>query len=159
VRTMKSKRGDTMAFITLDDRTGRIEASLFGELFEQLRGQIEADQVLIVEGEVSSDEYSGGLRLRGKDVTPMVTARIRYGQAVELALDAGQINGRLIETLRDSLTPYRDQEGLPVRLQYRHPAAVAWLELADEWKVAPSDDLLLALQDVQGQTGVQLRYR
>nr|WP_298968937.1 DNA polymerase III subunit alpha [uncultured Halomonas sp.] len=159
VRTMKSKRGDTMAFITLDDRTGRIEASLFGELFEQLRGQIEADQVLIVEGEVSSDEFSGGLRLRGKDVTPMVTARIRYGQAVELALDAGQINGRLIETLRDSLTPYRDQEGLPVRLQYRHPAAVAWLELADEWKVAPSDDLLLALRDVQGQAGVQLRYR
>jgi DNA polymerase-3 subunit alpha len=159
VRTMKSKRGDTMAFITLDDRTGRIEASLFGELFEQLRGQIEADQVLIVEGEVSSDEFSGGLRLRGKDVTPMVTARIRYGQAVELALDAGQINGRLIETLRDSLTPYRDDEGLPVRLQYRHPAAVAWLELADEWKVAPSDDLLLALKDVQGQAGVQLRYR
>ncbi|MGP9548760.1 DNA polymerase III subunit alpha [Halomonas sp. AOP42-D1-22] len=159
VRTMKSKRGDTMAFITLDDRTGRIEASLFGELFEQLRGQIEADQVLIVEGEVSNDEFSGGLRLRGKDVTPMVTARIRYGQAVELALDAGQINGRLIETLRDSLTPYRDEEGLPVRLQYRHPAAVAWLELADEWKVAPSDDLLLALRDVQGQAGVQLRYR
>lgn len=159
VRTMKSKRGDTMAFITLDDRTGRIEASLFGELFEQLRGQIESDQVLIVEGEVSSDEFSGGLRLRGKDVTPMVTARIRYGQAVELALDAEQINGRLIETLRDSLTPYRDDAGLPVRLQYRHPAAVAWLELAEEWKVAPSDDLLLALRDVQGQAGVQLRYR
>ncbi|MDN7130838.1 DNA polymerase III subunit alpha [Halomonas sp. MC140] len=159
VRTMKSKRGDTMAFITLDDRTGRIEASLFGELFEQLRGQIESDQVLIVEGEVSSDEFSGGLRLRGKDVTPMVTARIRYGQAVELALDAEQINGRLVESLRDSLTPYRDEAGLPVRLQYRHPAAVAWLELGDEWKVAPSDDLLLALRDVQGQAGVQLRYR
>src|SRR5690554_2725788 len=64
MRTMKSKRGDIMAFLTLDDRTGRIEASLFGELFDQLRGQIEADQVLIVEGEVSSDDYSGGLRLR-----------------------------------------------------------------------------------------------
>ncbi|KHJ52876.1 DNA polymerase III subunit alpha [Vreelandella venusta] len=159
MRTMKSKRGDTMAFITLDDRTGRIEASLFGELFDQLRGQIESDQVIIVEGEVSSDDFSGGLRLRGKDVTPMVTARVRYGQAVELALDAGQINGRLVDSLRDSLAPYRDSEGLPVRLQYRHPDAVGWLELADEWKVAPSDDLLLALRDVQGQVGVQLRYR
>ena len=159
MRTMKSKRGDTMAFITLDDRTGRIEASLFGELFDQLRGQIESDQVIIVEGEVSSDDFSGGLRLRGKDVTPMVTARVRYGQAVELALDAEQINGRLVDSLRDSLSPYRDGEGLPVRLQYRHPEAVGWLELADEWKVAPSDDLLLALRDVQGQVGVQLRYR
>ncbi|MBZ5487065.1 DNA polymerase III subunit alpha [Halomonas aquamarina] len=159
MRTMKSKRGDTMAFITLDDRTGRIEASLFGEMFEQLRGQIASDQVLIVEGDVSSDDFSGGLKLRGKDVTPMVTARTRYGQAVELALDAGQINGRLVESLRDSLTPYRDSEGLPVRVQYRHVEAVGWLELSDEWKVAPSDDLLLALRDVEGQAGVQLRYR
>ncbi|MGO2007383.1 DNA polymerase III subunit alpha [Vreelandella alkaliphila] len=159
MRTMKSKRGDTMAFITLDDRTGRIEASLFGELFEQLRGQIESDQVIIVEGEVSNDDFSGGLRLRGKDVTPMVTARIRYGEAVELALDAEQINGRLVDSLRESLTPYRDTGGLPVRLQYRHSAAVGWLALADDWKVAPSDDLLLALRDVQGQVGVQLRYR
>ena len=132
---------------------------MFGELYDQVRNKLVPDSVVIVEGEVSQDDYSGGLRLRGKDVTPMVTARIRYGQAVELALDAGQINGRLIETLRDSLTPYRDDEGLPVRLQYRHPAAVAWLELAGEWKVAPSDDLLLALKDVQGQAGVQLRYR
>ncbi len=159
MRTMKSKRGDTMAFITLDDRTGRIEASLFGEMFEQLRGQIASDQVLIVEGEVSSDDFSGGLKLRGKDVTPMVTARTRYGQAVELALDASQINGRLVESLRDSLNPYRDSEGLPVRVQYRHVDAVGWLELSDEWKVAPSDDLLLALRDVEGQAGVQLRYR
>ncbi|KPQ25361.1 MAG: DNA polymerase III subunit alpha [Halomonas sp. HL-48] len=159
MRTMKSKRGDTMAFITLDDRTGRIEASLFGELFEQLRGQIAADEVVIVEGEVSNDDFSGGLKLRGKDVTPMVAARMRFAQAVELALDAKQLNGRLVESLRESLSPFRDEAGLPVRLQYRHPDAVGWLELADEWKVAPSDDLLLTLRDVQGQVGVQLRYK
>src|SRR5690554_2057951 len=106
MRTMKSKRGDTMAFLTLDDRTGRIEASLFGELFDQLRGQIEADQVLIVEGEVSSDDYSGGLRLRGKEVTPMVAARTRYGQAVELSLDGATVNGRLVESLRERLSPH-----------------------------------------------------
>ncbi|MDR5875382.1 DNA polymerase III subunit alpha [Halomonas sp. CUBES01] len=159
MRTMKSKRGDTMAFITLDDRTGRIEASLFGELFEQLRGQIAADEVVIVEGEVSNDDFSGGLKLRGKDVTPMVAARTRFGQAVELALDAKQLNGRLVDSLRASLAPFRDEAGLPVRLQYRHPEAVGWLELADEWKVSPSDDLLLTLRDVQGQVGVQLRYK
>ena len=159
VRTMKSKRGDTMAFLTLDDRTGRIEASLFGELFDQVRGQIESDEVLIVEGEVANDDFSGGLKLRVKDVTPMVTARVRYGESVDVALNAEQINGRLVETLRQSLTPYCDQQGLPVRLHYRHPEASVWLELDENWCVAPSDDLFLALRDVQGQAGVQLRYR
>ncbi|WP_416138156.1 DNA polymerase III subunit alpha [Halomonas sp. HK25] len=159
VRTMKSKRGDTMAFLTLDDRTGRIEASLFGELYDQLRGQIEADQVLIVEGEVSSDDYSGGLRLRGKEVTPMVAARIRYGQAVELSLDGAAINGRLVDSLRSSLDPHRDAEGLPVRLRYRNAEATGWLELDAAWKVSPTDDLLIRLREVQGQDGVRLKYR
>ncbi|MFY0989386.1 DNA polymerase III subunit alpha [Halomonas sp. C05BenzN] len=159
LRTMKSKRGDTMAFITLDDRTGRIEASLFGELFEALRGQIEADQVLIVEGEVSSDDYSGGLRLRGKEVTPMVAARTRYGQAVELSLDGAAINGRLVDSLRDSLSPFRDAEGLPVRLRYRNTEAAGWLELDAAWRVTPSDELLIGLREVQGQDGVRLKYR
>ncbi|MGM0615179.1 MAG: DNA polymerase III subunit alpha, partial [Pseudomonadota bacterium] len=159
VRTMKSKRGDTMAFVTLDDRTGRIEASLFGELFDQVRSQIESDQVLIVEGDVSNDDFSGGLKLRVKDVTPMVAARVRYGESIDVALNAERINGRLVESLRNSLTPYCDPGGLPVRLHYRHPEASAWLQLGDSWHVAPSDDLLLALRDVEGQAGVQLRYR
>ncbi|WP_189470058.1 DNA polymerase III subunit alpha [Litchfieldella qijiaojingensis] len=159
LRTMKSKRGDTMAFVTLDDRTGRIEASLFGELFEQLRGRLDTDQVLIVEGEVASDDYSGGLRLRGKEITPMVAARARYGEAVELSVDGALTNGRLIDTLRDSLAPYRDSAGLPVRLEYRNTAARGWLELSEEWRVAPSDELLIALRDVEGQDGVRLKYR
>lgn len=159
VRTMKSKRGDTMAFLTLDDRTGRIEASLFGELYDQLRGQLEPDQVLIVEGEVSSDDYSGGLRLRGKEVTPMVAARTRYGQAVELSLDGAAINGRLVDSLRESLEPHRNAEGLPVRLRYRNAEAAGWLELDAAWRVAPTDELLIRLREVQGQDGVRLKYR
>lgn len=159
LRTMKSKRGDTMAFVTLDDRTGRIEASLFGELYDQLRGRLDTEQVLIVEGEVSSDDYSGGLRLRGKEITPMVAARARYGEAIELRVDGALTNGRLIDSLRQSLAPHRDSAGLPVRLEYRNDAARGWLELDEAWRVAPCDELLVALRDVEGQDGVRLKYR
>ncbi len=158
-RTMKSKRGDTMAFLTLDDRTGRIEASLFGEIYERLRGQLSEDQVLIVEGEVASDDYSGGLRLRGKEVTLMVEARARFAQAVELSLDGARANGGLIDSLRHSLASFQDSEGLPVRLRYRNARAAGWLELSEDWKVAPSDALLGALREVEGQDGVRLKYR
>ncbi|GEN25618.1 DNA polymerase III subunit alpha [Halomonas cupida] len=159
MRTMKSKRGDTMAFLTLDDRTGRIEASLFGELFDSVRGQLDNAEVLIIEGEVSSDDYSGGLRLRGKDVTPMVQARARFGQAVEVSINAANANGKLIDSLQQSLAPHRHEEGLPVRLRYRSHEACGWLEFDDQWKVTPSDDLLIALREVEGQDGVRLKYR
>lgn len=115
--------------------------------------------MLIVEGEVSSDDFSGGLRLRGKEVTPMVAARTRYGEAVELSLDGTRVNGRLVESLRESLMPHRNGDGLPVRLRYRNEAAAGWLELDAQWRVAPSDELLIALREVEGQDGVRLKYR
>ncbi len=89
----------------------------------------------------------------------MVDARTRFGQAVELSLDGAGVNGRLVDSLRDSLAPYCDDSGLPVRLRYRNAEATGWLELAEQWRVQPSDELLLALREVQGQDGVRLKYR
>ena len=37
LRTMKNKRGETMAFLTLDDKSGRIEVSLFSEFVSEVR--------------------------------------------------------------------------------------------------------------------------
>lgn len=159
LRTMKSKRGDTIAFVTLDDRTGRIEASLFGELYDQVRGQLDGPQVLIVEGEVSTDDYSGGLRMRVKEITPMVDARMRYGEAVEVSIDGASLDQQFARALRAGLEGHLDSAGLPVRLRYTNAAASGALELDEQWKVAPCDELLISLADVRGQQGVRLCYR
>ncbi|WP_027349460.1 DNA polymerase III subunit alpha [Halotalea alkalilenta] len=159
MRTMKSKRGETIAFITLDDRTGRIEASLFGELFDQVRGQLNDAQVLICEGDVSSDDYSGGLRMRVKEITPMVDARKRFGEAVEVAVDGQRIDAQFARALREGLSAHLDEQGLPVRLRYRNAAASGAFELDERWRVAPCDELLISLAEVRGQQGVRLCYR
>ncbi|WP_457807534.1 DNA polymerase III subunit alpha [Kushneria sp. EE4] len=160
MRTMKSKRGDTIAFVTLDDRTSRIEASLFGELYDQVRQHLAADRVVILEGEVSLDDYSGGLRLRAKEVTPMVEARARFGEALEISIDIERINGRFSRTLMDRLTPHLDQQGLPVRLQYRNHQAGGCLEFDPQWRVSPCDELITGLQEgVEGHPEVRLCYR
>ncbi|OHV10483.1 DNA polymerase III subunit alpha [Kushneria phosphatilytica] len=159
MRTMKSKRGDTIAFVTLDDRTGRIEASLFGELYDQVRHQLAPDQVIILEGEVSLDDYSGGLRLRGKEVTPMAAARARFGEAIELSIDGSRLNGRFSSGLREQLSRHLDESGLPVRLNYRNEQASGCFELGNDWRVLPCDDLLMALAEVEGHPDVTLAYR
>ena len=46
-----------------------------------------------------------------------------------------------------------------MRLRYRNLEATGWLELDEQWKVLPSDDLLIALREVEGQDGVRLKYR
>ncbi|MFN3235280.1 MAG: DNA polymerase III subunit alpha, partial [Gammaproteobacteria bacterium] len=59
LRTMNTKRGDRMAFMTLDDNAGSIEIAVFADSFAEYRDLLIKDQLLIVEGEVSVDDYSG----------------------------------------------------------------------------------------------------
>ncbi|WP_231877356.1 OB-fold nucleic acid binding domain-containing protein, partial [Oleiphilus sp. HI0043] len=59
IRVMKNKRGQTMCFVTLDDRSARIEATLFADTFDECREAIQKDEVVAVSGVVSLDDYSG----------------------------------------------------------------------------------------------------
>ncbi|MEK7758840.1 MAG: OB-fold nucleic acid binding domain-containing protein, partial [Pseudomonadota bacterium] len=52
MRAMQTRRGDRMAFVTLDDRTGRLELAVFSELYERHRDLLAKDTLLVVEGQV-----------------------------------------------------------------------------------------------------------
>ena len=70
-----------------------------------------------------------------------------------------RLNGRFSRSLHDSLTPWLSERGLPVRVRYRNASASGCFELAEAWRVSPSDELITALRDVEGHESVALRYR
>lgn len=161
VRTMKSKRGDTIAFITLDDRSGRTEVSVFGELFEAHRTELQKDQLVVIEGDVSFDDYSGSLRVRSKAVTSLLTARISYSRSLQLTWDQSGVGQKHLELLASKLQPFtvsQPDEGVPVEIFYRRPEVSGKVRLADNWRVVPSDELIYSLYDGFGLNSVRLSY-
>ncbi|MDH5534037.1 MAG: DNA polymerase III subunit alpha, partial [Betaproteobacteria bacterium] len=60
LRTQMTRRG-RMAVILFDDGNARVEMTVFNELFEEHRHWLKEDQLLIVEGKVSYDDFSGSL--------------------------------------------------------------------------------------------------
>ncbi|HXN14791.1 MAG TPA: DNA polymerase III subunit alpha, partial [Usitatibacter sp.] len=60
---MRNSRRGRMAVLTLDDASARVDVVVFGELFQQKRAVIQEDQVVVVQGKVALDEFSGGLRM------------------------------------------------------------------------------------------------
>lgn len=156
IRTMKSKRGDTIAFVTLDDRTSRMDVLVFGDVYERYRNILIKDAVLVVEGEVSNDDYSGALKVRAKTIYDMGAARIAF--AKELLITVDQTNYQQInQQLAGLLGPYRS-EGCPCVLSYTGETAQARLRLSEGWRVTPSDELLLSLQENLGEKRVKLTY-
>ncbi|MCI0507758.1 MAG: DNA polymerase III subunit alpha, partial [Gammaproteobacteria bacterium] len=87
MRTMNTKRGDKMAFITLDDRTGRVELAVFAEPFQQFRDLLAKDRLVVVEGEVSIDDYTGGVKMSAQKIYDISRAREAFASRLLVTVD------------------------------------------------------------------------
>jgi DNA polymerase-3 subunit alpha len=157
IRTMRSKRGDTIAFVTLDDRTSRIEVAVFSEAYNAYRDLLMKDTILVVEGEVSTDDYSGAIKARATKMYDIERARIRFAKELLLRLNAA--NGRHdMDLLRPLLKPYQ-AEGCRLVVEYTNEFAKGRVHLGENWQVRPNDDLLFGLKEKLGEKCVSLRYK
>ncbi|MCE0461509.1 DNA polymerase III subunit alpha [Pseudomonas uvaldensis] len=157
LRVMKNKKGDKMGFITLDDRSGRIEASLFADAFHSAQSLLQTDAMVVVEGEVSNDDFSGGLRLRVKRVMSMEDARTNLAESLRLKLQTQDLKGDQLRWLGELFTRHRG--ACPITMEYVRPDAKAVLQFGEGWRIDPADALIQALRDQFGKDNVFLQYR
>ncbi|TBU94763.1 DNA polymerase III subunit alpha [Phytopseudomonas dryadis] len=157
LRVMKNKKGDKMGFITLDDRSGRIEASLFAEAFASNQALLQSDALVVVEGEVSSDDFSGGLRLRAKRVMSLEEARTGLAESLRLKVPSAALKGDRLRWLGELCRRHRG--ACPITLDYTGDDARALLQFGEDWRIDPADSLIQALRDQFGRDNVFLHYR
>ena len=160
VRTQMTRRGK-MVFAVLDDGTAQLEVSVFNELYDANRALLREDQLLIVQGKVSNDEYSGGMRIVAESVFDLERARAARARVLRITLN-GNANA---QRLRDVLEPFRapqqpdgETQGTPVEVVYQSSQAWCTVRLGNDWRVRVPDSLLAALADWAGDPAVQLEY-
>jgi DNA polymerase-3 subunit alpha len=152
VRTQQTRRG-RMAVVVLDDNSAQVETVVFSELFEASRDILKEDQLLIVEGKVSHDEFSGGLRVSADKLYDLTAARNHYARAMRLTCN-GQSNAK---KLMEMLAPYRPGT-CPVSIIYRNNVASCVVELGDNWRVNLNEDLLQSLSTWLDEDNVNIVY-
>ncbi len=157
MRAMQTRRGDRMAFVTLDDRTGRLELAVFSELYERHRDLLAKDTLLVVEGQVSMDEYSGGFKMSAERIYNIDQARGTFASRLEIDVDAALATTGFMQELMQALKP-STPGCCPVCVRYDAGPACAEIVLGPEWKVTPGAALLDRLSGLAGEGRVRLTY-
>ncbi|MBK1692330.1 DNA polymerase III subunit alpha [Ectothiorhodospira mobilis] len=155
IRTRNGQSG-RMAFLTLDDRSGRVEVALFGDDYQRYRHLLVKDRLLVVEGGAAIDEFSGGVRLRCRQLMDLDQAREHFARRLDLTVN-GNATPELAQHLRTHLEPHRNGN-CAVVLDYCNPQARARLRFGEGWQVRPSEELLHGLRELLGEDGVRVRY-
>ncbi|NQD38693.1 DNA polymerase III subunit alpha [Permianibacter sp. IMCC34836] len=154
IRVMQNKSGARWAILTLDDKSGRLEAKIFSELYEKHKHQLVEDKVLVLEGEVYEDEYLGRPSMTVRGLLDIAEARARYARRLELGLNGSRLSpDRLISLLRDF-----GPGSFPVLAEYRNGEASVRVVLGDDCKVLPRDELLQRLKQLDGCERVEVVY-
>jgi len=145
LRIINGQRG-RVAIFKLDDKSDAIEAVANEELLNANRDLFKDDELIIVQGKVQPDRFSGGLRLTVAQVWDLAGARCRFGKYLRVA-----VNGSVppvAEVLRDFpsrriATEHGDlPQGLTVRLELQRGAASGELDLGEAARFYPTDAAL-----------------
>ncbi len=149
------KRGPRV-FVTLDDRTGRIEALLFEESWQKHRELITKDALLLVEGLLRFDDFSDAWRLSVRRVSEL--DKVREQEARRLVINASQTDAAAFSgRLAAILTPWVGGP-CPITIEYRGADASGALTLGAEWTVRAGAQLLEDLEGLFGAGSVQVIY-
>jgi len=152
VRIQQTRRG-RMAVVTLDDGSAQVELMVFNEEYERSRPWIREDELLVVQGRASLDEYSGGMRVSGDELFDFASARSHFARHLALHCDS-RIS---VAQLKKLFTPYRDGK-CPVHIHYRNETANCELRLGEAWQVTLHDGLLDDLRELLQPENVQIVY-
>ncbi|HSC79106.1 MAG TPA: DNA polymerase III subunit alpha, partial [Chitinolyticbacter sp.] len=89
VSGIRVKNGDRgrMAFVQLDDGNGKVEVSLYSEVYEEHRTKLKDDTLLVVLGKVSEDRFNGGMRVVADAVMDAAEARSQFARALAIHLN------------------------------------------------------------------------
>ncbi|MGV3003048.1 DNA polymerase III subunit alpha [Vibrio sp.] len=156
-RVMTTKRGTRIGLMTLDDRSGRLEVMLFSDALERYAELLEQDKIVVVSGQVSFDDFNGGLKMSAREVMSLADAREKYAKGLSISIEQSQVDGQFFEKFNRILEPYRAGT-VPVNIYYQRQDARAKLSLGVEWRVTPDDNLLDDLKLLLGSKQVELEF-
>jgi len=157
MRVMKNKRGENFAFLTLDDKSGRLEVSVWAEKFEAYRNILNKDALLVIQGAVSEDSFTGGLKMVAESIQSIYEARCSKLEKLTLSVSKDQLAQGWVDQLHNTLNQYR--EGCcPIVIDYSHPQASGQFKLGQQWLVQPKDELIASLREQFGKRSLSLDY-
>ncbi|MBQ0937146.1 DNA polymerase III subunit alpha [Ideonella paludis] len=171
MRVINGQRGRVGIF-KVDDNSEPIEAVANETILDAHKDQLKEDELVIIQGKVQPDRFSGGLRLNVQQVWDLAGARARFGRhlAVKLMCPRGNVAQglALAQQLRELVasSPAKVEEteegrltqGLTVRLSVERSDAVAEIDLGEQGRIWPSDDALARWKTVAFEGKARIVY-
>ncbi len=151
VRKRVDKRGNTMAFVTIEDFTGRADLIVFSDAFAKFQQHLQPDSMIMVTGK--GEANGDALKIVVQEVFPMEKVREKFTKSIVLAININDIKEhtivelrKLIERNQGNCTCYFDVFTSDQHMKYH----------TKKYTIEPSDEFLTEVKKILGPQSVRL---
>ena len=156
IRMRNSFRGRE-AFVTLDDRSGRVDVRVPPDMLSQIEAIVKKDLVWVVDGGIAYDDFNNGVKLRAAKVQLLDDFRADNARALHIKLN-GQPEAE-INTLIEVLNHYQSTNAMSVVFHLHREAYAYELRTNGEWSLKPDEQCLLELLRCLDKSEFYFEYR
>jgi DNA polymerase-3 subunit alpha len=153
--TMMRRRGDSQAFVQIEDGHGRLECAFFGEAFAEFGTLLSRDRVIIIEGGLREDMFNGGFSLRVRKCWDFRALCSQYGKRLSLTVDLREKG--TWDKLQGALSSFRPG-GTPLRLDLLTPSSRGVVDVNGPASVRSDAELISQLRALPGVLKVGLSW-
>ena len=154
LRRITTKNNKKLVIIKLENATISLDIVVFSEVMNAHESWITNGQVIVIEGELSQDQYTRGVKMSANNLLSIDSARERFGKYLLITLSPENSNS--IAQLRALLSEHPGE--CDVQLEYSNASVVKKMQLGEAWRVKPSMDLLSKLVELLPGSAVKMYY-
>ena len=156
IRIRATNRGSKIMTATLDDRSGKVDVVVSGELLEGDGAKMQADAIVVVDGGLGIDSFSGGYSIRARQIYSIEEARERFARLLLVTWRSKNLDS--LQNIHSTLANHRSGGRLPVYIDYTNEEATARIKLGDDWQINPTAQLIESLTRTEGVSDVDIVY-
>ncbi len=153
VKTTTDRKGEQMAFVTLEDFSGSVELVVFSSIYSKNSEVIRRDAAVIVDGKVSTREEEEP-KVIAADVVTLAGAHEKFVERMTISISSVGFEETMLESLRDLLLTHGGR--CPVDIVVKAAAGEDVMISTGGIRVEPSRELLDRLEDIVGESAVAL---
>lgn len=146
VRRLRTRKGEQMAVVQLEDLTGTIEVVVFPRVYRECRNLLRPEAVILVSGKKMKGEKA---RLAADEITAV------NGEGAELYLRLPEAGEEFVRRLKEVLSRYRGS--CPVYLRYPGESIVR--KAPEGYWVDVASPVTSALQELVGPKNVRVLWQ
>jgi DNA polymerase-3 subunit alpha len=147
LKMKRTRRGDRMAILNIEDLSGSTEVVVFPDVFSQTSPLLKCDDPLFIKGSAEIGDSSA--KIIAQEITTLDSIRQNAIKAIVIQLREEDISSKMLEDLRYTTYKYPGDCGLIFKVNLSHKKKVT-ISAHNRFNVLPCRELIAEIEDLIG---------